>query len=188
MKVLPSGNSKYYYHIDANNIYNANEFNENLSVINYDSLRKIYNDSYYHIKLNFSCPYSYQKNNIIIIEILPDMKIYQKGDFYYVKNAIVKKVIPMSYFYQIEKYIFEPNFYYSSLKFKNLPIQTLNECKKLLSYDGLLLKDVHNQTEYLCEIAVKNDGLALQYVNEKNKTQKICNIAIRQNKNAKNFL
>jgi hypothetical protein len=59
------------------------------------------------------------------------------------------------------------------------------QIKSKLQTDGLFLKYVPNQTLEFCEIAVANNGLALQYVHNKNRTNKIVQLAIAQNPDAR---
>ena len=60
-------------------------------------------------------------------------------------------------------------------------------CLAKVEYDGRLLKNVINQTENLCLVAVRQNGrFALQYV--KHQTEKICKVALRQNGNALQFV
>lgn len=57
----------------------------------------------------------------------------------------------------------------------------LDEYSKILEQDGLMLKHIDKriQNEYLCLIAVEQNGLALQYVGNQN--VKICLTAVKQN-------
>ena len=53
---------------------------------------------------------------------------------------------------------------------------------------GHVLKTLKEQTEEMCKIAVQENGLALQYVHEKNKTEEICKLAVQQNQNALQYV
>lgn len=63
-----------------------------------------------------------------------------------------------------------------------------NLCKEILSYDGMMLKYVKNQTYKLCEIAVMQNGISLQFVSSKHKDKKICELAVINNRFALQFV
>ncbi|MGX9757739.1 hypothetical protein ACWYRQ_15780 [Clostridioides difficile] len=73
---------------------------------------------------------------------------------------------------------------------KDAKIQTYEMCIESIKKDGLFLKDIRwdeldfnkEQVNNLCLMAVKENGLALEYV--KNQTEEICREALRQNKQA----
>jgi hypothetical protein len=69
--------------------------------------------------------------------------------------------------------------YYTIYGIKNIKFQTNELCELAVENDGMSLEFVINQTEKICEKAVKQNGLALQFV--KNKNYKLCFDAVTQN-------
>lgn len=67
-------------------------------------------------------------------------------------------------------------------EFKNIHMQTEDICEVAVKRNGLLLEFVNNKTENLCELAVFQNGLALEFVDVQ--TPLICRLAIQQNINA----
>lgn len=63
-------------------------------------------------------------------------------------------------------------------------ISTPNIDKILVSYDGLLLKNIKNKTKELCDEAIKNNGCAIKYVPQEIINNKLCMTAIKYDKDA----
>ncbi|MFZ2537699.1 MAG: DUF4116 domain-containing protein [Oscillospiraceae bacterium] len=61
-----------------------------------------------------------------------------------------------------------------------------NKAVAILMLDGSQLRNLDNQTNYLCMIAIKNNPLALKYV--KNQTPQICLAAVNQNGQALQYV
>lgn len=52
--------------------------------------------------------------------------------------------------------------------------------KLVLSYNGLLLRYINEQTYELCEIAVKENGMAIKHVQEEFLTPELCKLAVQE--------
>ena len=61
-------------------------------------------------------------------------------------------------------------------------------CKDILKECGAALQYIKNQTVELCEIAVLQNGSALEYVNKEFKTYRICKMAVCQNRHALQYV
>jgi hypothetical protein len=55
------------------------------------------------------------------------------------------------------------------------------ECRTALSCDGLLLEHIHVQTQEWCNLAVRQNALALAFVEERFRTEDLCLRAVCQN-------
>jgi hypothetical protein len=69
---------------------------------------------------------------------------------------------------------------------KNQNIELCMEAINQRYYTCEAMKDIINQTDELCIEAVKNNGMALQFV--KNQTQEICLLAVKENGMALQFV
>lgn len=63
-----------------------------------------------------------------------------------------------------------------------------NICELAVTQNGLALEYVKKQTKELCELAVKQNGLALQFVKDEFQTEEICILAVQQNGLALKFV
>ena len=76
--------------------------------------------------------------------------------------------------------------YYTCDAMKEIQNQTEEMCLLAVKQNGMALQFVKNQTEQICLLAVKQNGMALQFV--KNQTNEICLLAVKQNGMALQFV
>jgi len=76
--------------------------------------------------------------------------------------------------------------YYTCDAMKEIQNQTEEMCLLAVKQNGMALQFVKNQTEQICLLAVKQNGMALQFV--KNQTNEICLSAVQQNGMALQFV
>lgn len=76
--------------------------------------------------------------------------------------------------------------YYTCDAMKEIQNQTEEICIEAVKNNGMALQFVKNQNDKICKIAVQQNGMALQFV--KNKTYEICFLAVKQNGMALQFI
>jgi len=76
--------------------------------------------------------------------------------------------------------------YYTCDAMKEIQNQTEEMCLLAVKQNGMALQFVKNQTNEICLLAVKQNGMALQFV--KNQTNEICLSAVQQNGMALQFV
>ena len=76
--------------------------------------------------------------------------------------------------------------YYTCNAMKEIQDQTEELCIEAVKNDGMALQFVKNQNDILCKLAIQQNGMALQFV--KNKTKEICFLAVQQNGMALQFI
>ncbi len=65
------------------------------------------------------------------------------------------------------------------------------KCKEIVSINGLLIKDMptkYSSNHVICNLALANNGMALEYIPQEVQTLAMCETAIKQNKNALQFV
>jgi len=185
---LPTSDSGLYYSVVNADYVNQKVMSSRPRIMTYDQLLN------YHHENNID-----DDQTILIAKLTPQSRIstmpapfYCKNvdPMFYATNVIVCEKIPYTDANIGE--LRDANTYIMMLKISRFmdgrTMQTLNDCKEILAYDGMMLRYVANQTKYLCEIAVASNGMALQFVNPINKTKQICDIAIANNVDAAKYV
>lgn len=81
---------------------------------------------------------------------------------------------------------FQKNLYHNGMLLKEMHPQTEEMCKVAVGQNGLALRFVEEQTPDICLAAVMQNGLALEFVEMQ--TLEICSAAVKQNSEAFMFI
>ena len=108
--------------------------------------------------------------------------------YFHYGNKFSYVTIPDEALVYIKKNKFKANMFILTniLPLSELFLQNIQLCELVVKQRGLALKYIENQTEELCKLAVEQNAYALEYV--KDQTVELCKLAIQQNGNALQFV
>jgi len=112
---------------------------------------------------------------LAIIEIPSDARVYIEKDKFKADKLIIKEIIA---FEDLSDDFWISMLHVNGMMIQKIKNQTEYVCRLAVKQDGFALRFVRNQTEDICRLAVQQDGLALQFV--KNQTEEICRLAVQE--------